>query len=877
MSISIRRAVRSALLATTPAAVFAVQPAVAFAQSGTAQQVEISAQPLSQTLAEIARRYGTSLRASGDLTQGKRAPRVTGNLTAKQAIERALAGSGLTYRRSRSGGYVVMRAGREPAASQEPTSGTNESRSSQDVERDPIIVTGTKQNVDAQDTVESVEVFTAERFEAENLFTISDAVARTPNVSIISDNINTINIRGIERNGTAGAGQGVAINVFQDGVPLSDRAVIAGATTAWDVEQLEILRGSQSTVQGRNSIAGAVVIQSKKPTFDWEAAARLRVAEFDTYQISGAISGPLVADEIAFRMSVDYQETEGFITDGIAGGPFAPRENLVARGRLLLEPEAIEGLTALLTVEYSERMQMGANSVVSEPGAIGFDPRDRVSFQTTITNNDTESWRYIADISLDLSERATLKLLGTYEDTRRRFAGDSRQENPFGLIGNTIDARFDIYSAEARVEFDFDKLTGFIGGYYFSSNRDTETSAIDEIGRFFPFPLDPEQSLFSINQSINESVENYAFFASWRYQPSTNWTVDLSLRYDDETFSTAAGAGNVTITPDTCVGTAPGIIFGMPGPFMTRPCADAAALFAEEPDPLQSDSLGVLLPSGSLTYNFNDDISVFVGYRRGYRAGGTFLQSSVETFGDDQTFSIVSFDPEFLNTYEAGFRSQSPDKKVTVNGTLFYSEYEDQQISFTDEVGRQIVDNAGATSLYGIELMVQYKATSNFDFFGSLGLLETRVDEFLFFPNDPDTDEDESLDLAGNELSRSPAVTFNLGANYEDSSGVFANASVNYQSSYFSDIFNLSEAELGDGLTERVEAAAIFNVNIGYEFANRFTVRAYANNLFNVTSPQNINISASRAARGLDDVSDNVRQFNLRPPQTFGISIDATF
>ena len=172
---------------------------------------------------------------------------------------------------------------------------------------------------------------------------------------------------------------------------------------------------------------------------------------------------------------------------------------------------------------------------------------------------------------------------------------------------------------------------------------------------------------------------------------------------------------------------------------------------------------------------------------------------------------------------------------------------------------------------------MNFQATPQLELFASLGLLESNVDEFLFQADQLDDPDGGSLNLAGNDLERSPAVSLNLSANYQSQSGFFAGASAAYQSAYWSDIFNLDETILGNGLTERVEAATIVNAQLGYDFSDTLRITVYANNLFDENSPELIDIASSGAALGTDDVTDNVFAFSVRQPQTFGVILEASF
>lgn len=828
----------------------------AFAQSENSQQIALEQQPLAASLVELGEVFGVSIIVADRLTRGKMAPSVSGNLTMEEALEQILRDSGLAARQLANGSFVVRE------------------QSAESSQAETIIVTGTKIETGVQDSTESVEVYTEERLEDEVLFNLSDAITRSPNTSILGDNLNLINIRGINRNGTNGAGSGTAINIFVDGVPLSPQSLSNGATTVWDLEQVEILRGSQSTVQGRNSIAGAVVVQSKKPTYDWEGAARLRFAEFGTRQFAGAISGPIIDDQIAFRASADYQESDGIVTDGFSGESFDSRENLILRGRLLFEPEFVDDLSALFTVEFNDRLNGNGQAVLSQAGAIGFDPQDRVTFAQRNAINDVETLKLVADVSYEFSDSVTLKLLGTLEDMDFDFVADDRLTTQFGQPGAIQFINREIYTGEARLDFDFDNLTGFVGGYYYTEDLTNEFIGTQVIAQAVPFPINPVDSLIQSNFTTGRDTENFAFFTSWRYEPNEKWTIDFGARYDDEGFTSTQSDTTFEILPANCMATVPGSLVGVPLPVLTIPCAQGATLLLPPTQPLQTDDFGVFLPRGAVTYSVNDDVSLFAGARRGYRAGGTALARS---FVAGEIFRVVTFDPEFLTTFEAGWRSQWLDDRLTINGTAFYSEYEDQQVSFTDENGFQTIVNAGATSLYGLEVSLDFRATSEWRIYGSLGLLDTRVDDFVFAQDDPATPENEFLDLTGNELERSPNVSFSIGSNYNHDSGFFVSASLSYKSSYYSDIFNLGSNDLGNGFTERVGAAALVNARIGYEIDEFLTITGFVTNLFDENSPENINVGAADAARGLDDVTDNILSFNLRQPQTFGIIMDAKF
>ena len=136
-----------------------------------------------------------------------------------------------------------------------------------------IIIQFTKQELTLQEVDASVELFTNERLDAERIIDINDLLIRIPNVSG-EGNSSSINIRGISRRGV---GRGVSSNIYLDGSPLSGTALGRGVTSLWDTQQVEVLRGSQSSIQGRNALAGAIVVTSADPTYNPEGKVRLLV------------------------------------------------------------------------------------------------------------------------------------------------------------------------------------------------------------------------------------------------------------------------------------------------------------------------------------------------------------------------------------------------------------------------------------------------------------------------------------------------------------------------------------------------------------------------------------------------------------------------
>jgi len=778
---------------------------------------------------------------------------------------------------------------------------------------DQIIVVGSKLGLTVQEADVSVEVFDQARIEREALFELDDVIQRTPNVNL-NGNTSTLTIRGIARDGVSNGGQGVTSNIYSDGAPIATSALSFGFESLWDVQQVEVLRGPQSTVQGRNALAGAIVISTNDPTYDWELKGRARYAEFDTQQYSGVVSGPIIEDQLAFRVAVDYQSTDGITDSAIINEDADFADALLVRSKLLAEPNFLPDLRAELIFEYIDTDTGSSNSIVNagvpitDPAFVDFDPFDRLDFDDFETN-EAEVFRGIIDLSYDLTDNIQIKSLTTLEDVERaRVLGDLDDLSIF-LQNGTNDDSTETYSTELSVNYDFGRWSGHFGGYYFRSDEDFFFSVLTPLAAVAGgIPIDPADSLISADLDTVTETENFAFYAQTRFDLNEKWTFAFGIRYDREEFFTTGAQTTVSLLEPSCTATAPGFLVGAPLPFVTVPCAALLPAPAATPD--QGNTFDAVLPRGSITYNITEDHSVFVAAQRGYRAGGTFVQIS----GIDTT--VGGFEPEFLTNVEVGFRFQWLDRRLTVNGNIFYSRLDDQQVQLPGPTGGALdffTDNIGATDIYGLELSFDYRPTDELMFFGSLGLLDTEFDDLPFgpelraLPDDlllgfgaagiapPAPTPNPFANLAGNEAALAPNVSFTLGASYEHRSGLFADASVNFTGESESGVENLS-SELIQAEIARINAASallgvppisvpldfdeqsdsrtLVNARLGYKHEN-FTLSVFATNLFDddATLLQNgINIEPDGNPLFLD-----TPVFTVNQPQTFGVQLDVVF
>lgn len=888
------------------------------AQQASVQQINISSGPLRQSLIDISNTFGTNVLSSDELVTGKIGPAVSGSYTAGTALSAVLDGSGLAAYVGPGGSYVITiqaEADEPPALEVKPPSAQSAEPDVDPLVEDKIIVVGTKLAVELQDLEVSAEVFDTQRLDREQITELAELLAKVPNVNTIGGADANFSIRGIGRSGVGFAGQGVTSNVYVDGSPITSLNFNRGPLALWDVEQVEVLRGPQSSVQGRNALAGGVFVKTADPTFEPEGKIRATYAEGNTYQVAGAFGGPLVAGLLAGRVAVDLQGSDGFLTNPALGGiDFNTTESTLIRGKLLLAPDSLPNFSTKLTVDYSESEVFGEDNIrvlapfgdISDPGFAEFDPTDRESFRDPLAN-DNEGLRIVSETEYGFSDQLTGRAIFTYEDysTLRTF-GDL---NDVARFGEAIENDFEesSFSVETRLEFDFDTLRGLVGAYYYEdenkSDRNQQLVLLDQVAGLPGANVDPADSLLLLGFGESFETENYALFGQVDWEVAPRWTLGLGARYDVEEFAETNRFASVAVDPAGCLIAAPALFLGVPSPnpmdpfaLVNLPCQLAAeAFFGSEADPFSSADFEAFLPRASLTYKINENSSVFVSLSRGYRAGGAF----VAIRENDQIVGFENFvgeyDPEYLTTFEIGTRNVLLDGRLTFNANAFYSKYDDQQVfvdQFDPTEGRDdIIVNAGESTIYGLELTADYDFSDNAGAFLTIGFLETEFDDF---PYAVDSDGDPTnigdprfANLAGDAFPNAPNVTFTIGGDWEGDNGFFGNASLSYTGEDESSLPNIGNADLRQALIESsadpdlafdLEAKGEARSNLTGRFGWRndnYQVYIFGSNLLDSDKFTSQTFATVGREAGVPVLTDAV--FAVQPPRVIGIGLDANF
>ncbi|MEM7208471.1 MAG: TonB-dependent receptor [Pseudomonadota bacterium] len=380
-------------------------------------------------------------------------------------------------------------------------------------ELDTLVVTGERVERSVQDTASSVVVFDEQRLSeqagADRIEQLYDFV---PNLQRGESDLG-VSIRGQDSTGVL-----IGANAFLggtrpratlqvDGRVLNFNESIYGLTSIWDVEQIEIFRGPQTTTQGRNATAGAIFVETKDPTFETENAAQVVLGNYDTRQASFVLSGPLIADELAARLAVDVREHESWMNyvspDVLDGADREEDDYATARAKLLYTPSDNPDLEVLTTYTHLDARNPQLETA-DEPfddriqnvqnGALWDTNVDSLTLETTYAINDT--W--------DASVTAT------YADSRsERFAAPG-----FG----TAVVKAEEYSLESLLRFDApgSRTRGIVGVAYFTADQD-ETSDLSAFLGFGDF-TDEQQSVGVFGELTYDVTPKLHLTAGGRFQ-----------------------------------------------------------------------------------------------------------------------------------------------------------------------------------------------------------------------------------------------------------------------------------------------------------------------------------------------------------------------
>lgn len=693
-------------------------------------------------------------------------------------------------------------------AQQADTSTSSQEASSQGL--GDIVVTAMKsaRGDSAQKVPLSITALGGEMLREQQLNTVKDIGHAVPGV-----HLNEASFAGFANFWIRGKGlDGTVINIEPQVAVVVDGMVheflLGNIIDTYDIEAVEVLRGPQGVLQGRNATAGVVSFRTRRPKDHLEVEAHAVGASNSRFELSSLVAGPLVPDLLKAKISGYYSRTSGFFDDD-NGGTFvpapqnpdgtdeSPRGKVVGAETWSVRPTIVitpsPDLTISLVGEYTKQTgEAGAGGRVASP-ELGYDVTVPTNLQTlfgyypptgkfdvNLGNHgsvDMKARRLVGEINWDIGAGVFTSITGyrkvSYSGS---FDGDA---TPFLLFqfpeGNHTSSRQ--FSQEARFASDFSDFVSFVvGGYYSKLSINQEERRA--------------QTLFIAGQNNSTAIVQRGYFEQDGSSKALFYNIDINPLKG----LTLSHGGRYTkdkkkidmIPRGTCATTA---FTGCPSTYL----------------PTQRLSFDEFTPRFSVEYEITPQTLVYASHTKGYRSGVfNGRATNLATLGPAA--------PETVKAIEAGFKTTFLDGKARINVAAFKEKYNDIQRTISIN-GIQTFANAGSAKIKGFEVESRFLPLEGFELTGNLAYVRPRFDEFAGF----------NSSLRFNRVSE---WTGTVGATYKhelaNASRIILNGKYYYQSSQFFDTLN----------EFRQPSINMFHANIRYE-TDRYSVTLFGKNITN--------------------------------------------
>lgn len=658
----------------------------------------------------------------------------------------------------------------------------------------PIIVTAQRRSESLADVPLSLQVHSEEALENAVITDIGDLPLITPGITIsrvIASN--SPYIRGI---GTTSPLTGVepAVATYVDGIyqPASVGNIFAFS----NISSIEILKGPQGTLYGRNATGGVINIITRDPAFDTQFEGTIGYSNYDTWTGNMYATGP-VSESIAVDLSVYYlDQNNGFGDYLTLNREFQTEEEVSVRGRVLIEADADTEIR--LSADYTHiDSDKGVGAIPIRDGDDGI--YTNVDFYDTLAGFPygalVESYGISGQLDHDFGG-VTLKLISAYRyvDSYQQFSQNAEPATPSSAEVRSYNFQRSI-SNELQLSSSDEGPISWVGGLFYLN----DLAVYESPNGFTVDALTPFGQARVVNIGSRQKLESVSgyFDASWEFLPGTTLTGGIRYTSDNRHF---LGVQNPTQTI-AIVGGVPTIV-----PVGSRITA-------------QGDSTdGKLTYRAVLSHHFTDDIMAYASYTTGFKSGGFA--------GNAPTNPPLR--PENVEAFELGFRGTFDN--VRVSGAYFHYNYTDLQV--TRIVGlAPISENAAGAQIDGFELEGTWNVLPGFDLtFGGQYLDArytdyTNVPAYTPVPGSIANANATPIDATGNRLRIAPELTFNLGASYRTSVGsgeLRANVNYFYNDGYnfyadervVQDSFNILNARLGFFTEDERFGISIFGKNL---------------------------------------------------------------
>jgi iron complex outermembrane receptor protein len=692
-----------------------------------------------------------------------------------------------------------------------------------------ITVTASKRQETLQEVNMAVTAVTGLTLEQRQIDTIEDIQSIVPGMSAGNDfAFAKLFIRGIGLNSSfAGVDPSVALHV--DGAVISSTYAQLGAF--FDLERVEVLRGPQGTLYGKNATGGSVNLITRKPTEEFGGYGRLTLGNYDLMRLEGAVSGR-ISDNVLGRVAFKSTDRNGYGKNILTGNGIDDANKQAFRGHLQIETG--ENSDLLLTASWQREDDAGLGIKLVETlnslnpigypspaaGEGGFAPGRRDTSSEKDNENKRESSSFTATWNWQINDTWRLQSITNWRDTDILLVQDLDNSSN---VNATIQSNFtnsEQFSEELQFQFDTDRLNGLIALYYFDETFRNNNN----IG--FALPSDGRTTNVLLTGDID--VETLAVFAHVSYAISDTFSINVGGRYAKE------DRGGDNTFP----------LFFIP---LERSFSD-------------SESFSEFKPSIGFEWQASEEMLAYFTYSEGFKGGG---------FQSGQLIPIL--EPELIDNYEVGLKGTYADGRLQLNLAGFYYEVTDMQLDRTEPLAgggfRSVFENAGEAEGQGIEIEASFLASENFRIDGNVSFLDAEFVDYesanpIFRPAPPDPAVTE--DLKGNKMRQAPEFSGYVRGEFMQALSGGGTLTWGAQVSHKDDQYY---TEFNDDVSGQ-EAYTLVDANVLYTSSDeRMTVNFWGNNL----ADEFVVSGAFVSSTGFIVSANNL------PPRTYGVTFGYEF
>jgi iron complex outermembrane recepter protein len=687
---------------------------------------------------------------------------------------------------------------------------------------DAIVVTAQRREESILRTPVAISAISGDALEARGIRTVSDLEISVPALAVNTGfGMNQTQIRGVGLVSTALGVDSASAFYINGNVISRPSAQVLGF---YDLERVEILRGPQGTLYGRNATSGLVNLITRRPTKERSGYLNASYGNYNAVNLQGALSGALDSDgKILARVAFLSENRDGYGTNLTTGEDFDDASHLAVRGTLEMHPS--ENVTVTIVADHSDMDDHIGNRALGQlaPQLTGVLQGGRTAGFSRDVYNDTVS-RYqrkntgiSGEIEVGLGD-VTLKSLTSYRDFDRDDQNDIDGTDAFNA-----DLKFPEkakqFSQELQANFSTDRFKGVAGLFYFYEDQEGTTLTHLNIDFYSTaIPLCGFNPACQFSQGGRTKTNSYAAFAQGTYDLTEQFSVTAGLRYTSETKELIDGVAQSFLFVQTSSG---------------------------------KKTWDSLTPRFGVEYRPSDSTLIFATVAKGFRAG-TFL------LGVPQP----PVNPETLWSYELGLKTRFLDNRGRLSLTGYYTDYKDLQVGRLTGT-TAILENAAKAEIYGFELEGGIKLTDNLSIDATFTHTHGEISEFSSID---ETNPAAGLqDLSGNQLPNAPRWASTIGLQYnlplQNGASVAFRADANWRSKTYYDYYN--RAALSQ------DAYAKANASITYSTADGLSFGAFVNNITDETTVANYQLGAFPLGFPLHGFFND--------PRTYGVRVSAEF